>query len=875
MTDTTYQSQSGFFVNPIRSTSSNTGFMFYDPTTKELTYNSTTTAGTVLPNGTNYSNYLYWDSTNLEWTVGNDKVHIGTETGQISQGNNTVAIGYKSGNEKQGASAIAIGTSAGTYSQGANAIAIGDNTGYTNQGSYAIAIGVEAGYTNQGSYAIAIGNFAAQTNQIEKSIVINASDTWNGNHDYRSNEGFFVNPVRNGDVTTNTVYYNITSKELTYKSSPPILPTGSNYGDYLYWNSSSWTVGSTQIKLGKNAGNNDQGEYAVAIGFQAGYQFQGDNAIAIGQNAGHTNQGDNAIAIGQNAGHTNQGDNAIAIGYEAGKTNQGINAVAIGIQAGQTNQGSNAVAVGNLAGTTHQGTYAVAIGTNAGYSTQGEAAVAIGYFAGKITQGRAAIAIGEQAGMHSQKDNAIAIGTNAGYSTQGAASIAIGEQAGYTNQGANAIAIGKNAGQTNQKENSIILNANPDSWPTVSETVYQNNSGFFVNPVRDNTSLETGFVFYDTTTKELTYNSGYTGGGGGGGEITQIENIGENFYTLVYDTTTNQSYYSTKNYAQRTNSSTPPSEIPPGPTSALTTVNSTNITWKDIATMAAAAGVVGYFGVNLADDYLNGLVVLGVWDGLIYIRTMTSNGLRLVGFLSTPGTDPVVVAIQRTLFQRMFASITPPTFSQMQRNTALFVTAFRSHLTIQQGLRLTGAVVSGAVATSGAILLPGVGLAISGPLGIALNAAAQAAVDVAFNEGVSLLTEGLSAAETGINSVLGEGGGGPVASVDTCASAGCAALGQSSIATVGHAALTTAFGMRHRVFVGAFSALSIGDPRHNVFTFSVIGSFLTMGVVFSAKKNKNRGYIAGRINYATDTTLSGISSGIGYVIETYEDFASS
>jgi hypothetical protein len=78
-------------------------------------------------------------------------------------------------------------------------------------------------------------------------------------------------------------------------------PTGTNYGDYVYWNtntlSPAWAVGGSNINIGSFAGQTNQGSYAVAIGYEAGYTNQGAYAIAIGNQAGKTNQAANSVVI--------------------------------------------------------------------------------------------------------------------------------------------------------------------------------------------------------------------------------------------------------------------------------------------------------------------------------------------------------------------------------------------------------------------------------------------------------------------------------------------------------------------------------------------------------------------------------------------------
>ena len=180
----------------------------------------------------------------------------------------------------------------------------------------------------------------------------------------------------------------------------PAGPTGgldvlsaSTYGDYIYWNGSTWAVGSQNINLGANAGQIGQVTNAVAIGAGAGQSIQGNASVAIGKNAGQTQQGYQGIAIGSSAGQMQQDDWAVAIGSQAGQTYQGVSAVAIGLYAGQSTQGENAVAVGISAAFAQQGANSVAIGNNAGC----------------ISQGAYAVAIGNNAGYNSQNANSIAI----------------------------------------------------------------------------------------------------------------------------------------------------------------------------------------------------------------------------------------------------------------------------------------------------------------------------------------------------------------------------------------------------------------------------------------------------------------------------------
>jgi hypothetical protein len=242
------------------------------------------------------------------------------------------------------------------------------------------------------------------------------------------------------------------------------------------------SISTERVAIGDNAGITAQNIFTVAVGYEAGKDTQGIRAVAVGFQAGADIQGANAIAIGATAAATAQGDNSIAVGSGAGSDNQGTIAIAIGLNSGVTTQGALAVAIGGGAGLNTQGNSAVAIGADSGSDTQGENAIAIGSTAGSSTQGA----------------SAIAIGVNSAGTAQGAGAIAIGQSAGQANQGGNSIAIGASAGETDQPINSIIINA---SGATLDGT----ESGLYINPVRNDTGNTTNVVYYNDTTKEVTY----------------------------------------------------------------------------------------------------------------------------------------------------------------------------------------------------------------------------------------------------------------------------------------------------------------------------------------------------------------------------------
>lgn len=72
----------------------------------------------------------------------------------------------------------------------------------------------------------------------------------------------------------------------------PLLPA-TDYGSYLYYNTSNWVVGSTSVSLGTDAGLTNQGSNSVAIGYKAGETNQPVGSIIL--NAGVTGlNGNNA-----------------------------------------------------------------------------------------------------------------------------------------------------------------------------------------------------------------------------------------------------------------------------------------------------------------------------------------------------------------------------------------------------------------------------------------------------------------------------------------------------------------------------------------------------------------------------------------------------
>jgi len=526
--NTAYRTTSGFYVAPIRLDPTLSS-LYYNSSSKEITYGNAPSPGTTLSSGTYFGDYLRWNPSSSSWAVGSEKVTIGANAGNIGQGANAIAIGVSAGYDTQLQSAVAIGYSAGKLNQSEQAVAIGDDAGTTNQArravaighasgsdnqkeesvaigpyagqtrqrKWAVAVGIRAGNISQGEYSVAIGPYAGVTNQASGSIILNASE-WALNS---TTEGFFVNPVRLAP-TLSTLYYDPDKKEITYGNAPggggANVPTGTVYGNYLYWDGGQYALGSSNITLGSNAGRSNQQPGAVAIGYKAGFSGQQTNSLAIGPSAGAFNQGLNGstlgfsiaigeragennqyaigIAIGTGAGNVSQGEASVAIGGNAARYSQRTKSIAIGSNAGYQDQSSYSVAIGFFAGSNYQKDSAIAIGNNAGADYQSQYAIAIGLTAGTISQGASSIAIGYDAGRSNQLTGGIAIGSGAGNASQGLFSVAVGYVAGNRLLGSNSIAIGRNAAYASSGINSIAIGAYVDGAGAAGLTQNQANN---------------------------------------------------------------------------------------------------------------------------------------------------------------------------------------------------------------------------------------------------------------------------------------------------------------------------------------------------------------------------------------------------------------
>jgi len=249
-----------------------------------LTTAVTTSPGGAIPDGTAYSDYLYWNGSGA-WEVGSTGVHIGAGAGFPPQGDFGVAVGASAGSSYQGDNAVAIGFQAGFDTQGYSSVAIGSGAGFFKQEYQAVAIGASAGNVDQSFACVAVGYNAGLANQLQAATAVGAGAG-------ASNQG------------------------------------------------------TQAVALGNEAGYSNQRPNAVAAGYQAGFTLQGEGAVAVGFQAGNSGQGENAVAVGFQAGNSGQGANAVAIGYLTATVAQPLDSVCVGPN--NTMQGvTGGVVIGN------------------------------------------------------------------------------------------------------------------------------------------------------------------------------------------------------------------------------------------------------------------------------------------------------------------------------------------------------------------------------------------------------------------------------------------------------------------------------------------------------------------------------------------------
>jgi uncharacterized protein (TIGR02145 family) len=342
-----------------------------------------------------------------------NEIAIGDQSGLNSQGQNGIAIGGGAGRNAQGLSAIGIGYVAGYDNQGANGIAIGSNTAQANQAVQAVAVGYAAGQYGQGQNAVALGAFAGNAGQAANSIAINASGQSSPLNP--TNAGLYISPIRNAGGLTTILYYNSTTKEVTYADAPGVTSVGAiantstangasitsgvlNLAPADATNGGVVTTGSQTfagaktftndivvngVKIGRGAGNNEQN---VAIGADALASGTGTRNTAVGYGAMRQYSGtsfDNNTSVGYfNLISLTSGSGNTSVGAESMlNLTTGTQNTSIGNQSLINTTGNENVGVGKSSGDSNTtGSQNTFIGTNSNASANNLSnATALGY----------------------------------------------------------------------------------------------------------------------------------------------------------------------------------------------------------------------------------------------------------------------------------------------------------------------------------------------------------------------------------------------------------------------------------------------------------------------------------------------------------------
>ena len=495
---------------------------------------------------------------------GANAIAIGFDAGNTSQGANSIAIGKLSGFTGQTANSIVINASGnilnatrqGLYinpvrNDNANvAQVVFFNTG-TKELTYASQTAITANYSNANVQAF-LPDFVGTLGNVVDIFVEDVYATGNVEADFFVGDGSYLSninganiingygntevaaflPTYTGNLSPNTISAsgNVTTGNILIAGDGTVIGNFNVLGNLTYTGVNTITTSNLFINLANNqttyANINNAGivvgdpgnaltqfQYSVAsntwvtnVGVSALGNIHGANIFANGSISATGNLTIGTISSTGNLTTTNVSASG---NVQAGNLSTAGNVSATGtIAANVLLNFSNIVRLGQNAGNATSNANVIAIGRNTAQIGQEDGGIAIGFQAGNNNQGGNSIAIGRNAGAGSlgaQSANAIAIGRSAGNNSQGTLAIALGQGAGNNNQGNSAIAIGRGAGFEDQPANSIII--------TAGGNLTGNNSGFYVNPVRNDVSSIGNVVFFDTNTFELTYaDAGLLGG---------------------------------------------------------------------------------------------------------------------------------------------------------------------------------------------------------------------------------------------------------------------------------------------------------------------------------------------------------------------------
>jgi carbonic anhydrase/acetyltransferase-like protein (isoleucine patch superfamily) len=372
------------------------------------------------------------------------KVAIGDQAGQTNQADGGVGVGGGAGANNQGGSAVAIGYVAGYNNQGASSVAIGPNAAQSGQGSSAVAIGFAAGQNGQGANSVAIGSFAG-ISQVANSIAINATGMSTPLNP--TNAGFYVAPVRNASQS-NSLFYNTTTKEITYGTAAPSGPL-------------NLATGGTGILPIVNGGTGSTIQNFVDINTNqniAGNKTFTSNATFNTQTIGKGNAtGDSNLAVGAGA----------MFGASTGHRNTAIGNSAMQNYVGTSFDNNTSVGYNNL----------VALTTGPGNTSVGAESMMA------LTTGESNTSIGNQSLMNTTGSNNVGVGKKSGITNSvGNNNTLIGTESNVgSNNLTNATALGfealVTANNSIQLGNTAVTNVKTNGTLTAGAVTYPNTNG--------------------------------------------------------------------------------------------------------------------------------------------------------------------------------------------------------------------------------------------------------------------------------------------------------------------------------------------------------------------------------------------------------------
>jgi hypothetical protein len=397
--------------------------------------------------------------------------------------------------------------------------ATGNVTGNYILGNGALLTGLAATYGNSNVAAylptytgnLSAGN-AAITNLTSSNLVNGRTGTFTG--DQFSDGAMYVGTPA-GTVLGSDVVIQITANSGSYSQTnfQNINPGVTASSDYIL-TANNGNNTSRYLDLGITSSGWDGSETNVLANLVAnnGYLYVQDGNLTVGTRNGNVSYGwnfdttgnltapRNISAVGNVTGNYFIGNGSQLTGLAATYGNANV-ATFLAAFGSNTLSTTGNVTVGNILARSvaNVGNLTLTAGANAWvFGTDGILTLAGG---ATLKEGVAlgALALGYQAGQTSQGIRTVAIGQSAGQTSQGARAVAVGLNAGSDSQGGAAVAIGAFAGATSQGTNSIILNA---TGANLDQTVANT---FTVAPVRNDVANTAQVMFYNTTSKEITY----------------------------------------------------------------------------------------------------------------------------------------------------------------------------------------------------------------------------------------------------------------------------------------------------------------------------------------------------------------------------------